>query len=88
MEFDQEAINRLTPEQRREVQDYYVLKFNYSKKIREPERRKPKKVRTPWPKAWSKREEWGDPIEYELRKLEPRGPNNKPMTTFVRRKSK
>lgn len=87
MEFDQDLIDSLDPITRVEIQEYYLLRFNYSKKKREPERRKPPKKwlprnPRPWPTA---RETWGNEMEYRLRKLEHPG-NKKPMTTFVRRK--
>lgn len=69
MEFDQEEVERLAPATRVEVQGYYALKFEVSRRKHEPERRGPppkwKVERPQWPRAQT----WGDPIEASIRKL-------------------
>lgn len=81
MEFDQEEIQKLKPEDRIEVQEYYIIRFNYKFKTHEPERRKPpKQWRTKWSHPWTHR--WGNAIDAHFKRLE----GKKRMTTFVRRK--
>ena len=45
MLFDPDAIDRLSPEAREEVQDFYVRKHFADRHIAEPERRAPKLAR-------------------------------------------
>jgi hypothetical protein len=61
MAFDPEAIERLSPSARVEVQDYYARKFLAEVEPHQPERRRAMKIKhqldgrmvSSWPKPWT-----------------------------------
>ena len=64
MLFDPESIDRLSPEARVEVQDFYVRKYFASRERRQPDRRGTRSTQPasppappaprPWPRVWSR----------------------------------